>query len=407
MAVSDSTSATTIRARLLNANFVRALVVTFCYFMCIGMLQPELPRYIVGPLAGNGLAIGAAMTTFLFTACALRSVAGSVTMKYGNKRIIIVGCAIVALSILGYGQGGLPGLLAARAITGAGEALVYVGISALILDLAPANRAAEATSYFTVGLFGGLAVGPIVGEFLRQHLSYASVWIFAASCAAAAALATCTVHEAHSVPVRAKTVKLAAPRWRGSMRRVVQPDAIGPAILFAVSMIGYAGFNAFVPLYVGRVGMTSAGPVFALAAVVIIVLRLIGARIPTALGALRCSLASFALQGSGWLIVAEWTTRTGLFVGTGIAAVGVSLLYPALFTAAVNRAPRSERGFAIGTFTMLSDLAVGLGAVVLGGVVTFSGGNEQHAFEAACLVNVVCFVLLAVRRDLVASTRTG
>jgi MFS family permease len=191
------------------------------------------------------------------------------------------------------------------------------------------------------------------------------------------------------------------------VRRILQPDAIGPGSLFAISMIGYSGFMAYLPLYVARVGMSSAGPVFAESAVIIVVLRIAGAKVPAALGALRCSVASFALQAAGWILVAQWATQAGLYTGAAVAAVGISLLYPALFTASVDRAPAVERGYAIGTFTMLCDVAVGLGAVVVGAVVTLSSGNEQRAFQAAFVVNVVCLALVAVRRDLVATPDRG
>jgi MFS family permease len=281
---------------------------------------------------------------------------------------------------------------------------MYVGISALILDLAPADRASEATSYFTVGLFGGFALGPIVGETVRAHASYTMVWVTAAAFCVAAALLTRTIRHRHAVVPAVSADHRVASRAPGSARRILQRDAIGPAVLFAISMIGYFGFTAYLPLYVERVGLSTAGPVFAEAAVIIIVVRLVGARVPSVLGALRCSLASFALQAAGWMLIAEWATRTGLFLGVAIAAVGISLLYPALFTVSVDRAPAAERGYAIGTFTMLNDIAVGLGAVLLGTVVTLSGGNAQRAFQAAFVVNVVCFALLAIRRDLVATT---
>jgi MFS family permease len=392
------------RERLFTVDFAIALVVTLIYFTAVGILQPELPRYVVGPLDGNGVAIGATMATFLVTACIFRSVAGTISIKYGNKIAVAVGSGIAAISILGYGAGGLGGLLVARAVTGIGEAIMYVGIAALILDLAPVDRAAEATSYFTVGLFGGFAVGAVVGEAISGNHGYTAVWIAAAVLCAVASLLIATVRAKHVVVVAPPEELVVRTRSQASLRRILQPDAIGPGVLFAVSMIGYSGFVSYLPLYVERVGMTSAGPVFAESAVIIIILRVAGAKVPAALGALRCSLASFVLQAGGWIMAGEWTTRTGLFAGVALASMGISLLYPALFTASVDRAPAAERGYAIGTFTMLCDVAVGLGAVVLGGVVTLSDGNEQRAFQAAFVVNLLCFVLLAVRRELVATT---
>jgi hypothetical protein len=51
---------TTIRARLVTRDFVTALLVTLSYFTTVGILQPEIPRHVVGPLQGNGVAIGGA-----------------------------------------------------------------------------------------------------------------------------------------------------------------------------------------------------------------------------------------------------------------------------------------------------------------------------------------------------------
>ena len=55
-------------------------------------------------------------------------------------------------------------LIALRLATGVGEALVFVGSGTIVADIAPVDRRGEALSIYTIGVWGGLAIGPIVGR---------------------------------------------------------------------------------------------------------------------------------------------------------------------------------------------------------------------------------------------------
>ena len=62
----------------------------------------------------------------------------------------------------------------------------------------------------------------------------------------------------------------------------------------------------------------------------------------------------------------------------------MSLLYPALFSAALEDVPDHERSQAVGTFSLFFDLSQGIGAPLLGVVVALSG--ERAAFLVAALI---------------------
>ncbi len=78
-------------------------------------------------------------------------------------------------------------LVLARLLTGAGEAAMFVGVATAAQDLAPDHRRGEAASYFSVALYGGLAVGPPIGEALVTY-GFATLWIALAGCCACAAV---------------------------------------------------------------------------------------------------------------------------------------------------------------------------------------------------------------------------
>ena len=62
----------------------------------------------------------------------------------------------------------------------------------------------------------------------------------------------------------------------------------------------------------------------------------------------------------------------------------MSLLYPALFSAALESVPEHERSQAVGTFSLFFDLSQGIGAPLLGIVVALS--SERGAFAVSALI---------------------
>ena len=118
-----------------------------------------------------------------------------------------------------------------------------------------------------------------------------------------------------------------------------------------------------------------------------------GARLPDRLGWHRASTAALTALVAGGVVLGLWHSAAGVWVATVALAVGMSLLFPALFSLAVTRAPEEERSQAVGTFSVFFDLASGVGAPLLGIVVTLS--SEQGAFLVSGLVAAIGFYAIS------------
>src|SRR5439155_12119744 len=85
---------------------------------------------------------------------------------------------------------GMPVLIGFRLLTGVGEAFFFTGVATAINDLAPDERRGEAVSFFSLALWGGIAVGPVLGETILGRSHFHLVWwLTAGTGLAAAALA--------------------------------------------------------------------------------------------------------------------------------------------------------------------------------------------------------------------------
>lgn len=369
------------RDRLITAPFALVTACALAYFIAIGILAPVLPLYVEGPLRGGDVAIGVSVGAFSFAAAVLRPWIGRVGDRRGRRVLVIGGALVVGVSIAGYGLAtSLPLLIAMRLVTGIGEAALFVGAATAIQDLAPDSRRGEAASYFSVAIYGGLALGPALGERVLGADRYTSVWAVAAlSCAVAAVLAWWT-------PVG----KIGAPT---GPQRLLHPAALVPGSVLGLSLIGFAGFSTFVPLYVSDIGLDGSSQVFALYAGAVLAVRIVGARIPDAVGPVKTATVALICLTCGLAIMAVWQAPLGLYTGTIVFAGGSSLLFPALNVLVIDAAPANERSSAVATFSIFFDLSQGIGALVLGGVVAV--GGEPSAFAVGA---VLCLVALAVLR---------
>jgi MFS family permease len=355
---------------LLTAQFAVVLLASFAYFVAIGAMIPTVPRFIEGDLGGGGLQVGVGVGSLAVTAALLRPWVGRLGDTRGRRLLAVSGSAVVALSILSYAVATeLWMLVLARLLTGAGEAAMFVGVATAAQDLAPDHRRGEAASYFSVSLYGGLAVGPPFGEALVQH-GFTAVWVALGACSAFAAVISLWIP-------RGRTVA-AAPH-----RRFLQPDAVWPGLILFLGLIPFTAFAAFMPLFAEDLGQGSVGGVFGLYAGLVLVVRIVGARLPDRLGWRRGSTLALCAVTLGVLLIALWASVPAIWLGAVALGVGMSLLYPSLFTAVMAAAPEGERSHAVGTFSVFFDLSAGLGATFVGLVVSLTSYRGGFAAAAA------------------------
>jgi MFS family permease len=375
----------TSRPRLLTRPFLLIMLATFAYFTALHMTVPVIPRLVVGPLGGGDVAVGLAVGAFTLTAIGLRPLAGRLGDRRGRRILMVGGAAVVAVSVAGLLVAeSLTTVVALRLLFGVGEAGFFVGAASAVNDLAPEERRGEATSLFSLALFGGAAVGPVLGETLLTAVSFEAVWAVAAGLHAAAAVVALRMPDTRP---SGHEVEQAA--------RLVHRAALMPGTVLAANVFGLSAFIGFVTLYSLELGLSGSRFVFLVNAAIVLGIRSLGARIPDVVGPARTAKIALSCSSVGLAVIALWGSVTGLFVGVSILAVGTALAFPALMTLAVRGAPPAERGSVVGTFSAFFDLSFGLGAVALGTIASVFG--YRGAFAAAALGGAAGLTLLLLR----------
>ncbi len=357
--------------RMVTGRFLIVTLATFAYFLALGSLLPTIPTYVEDELGGNGFAVGLVVGSFAVSAAVVRPWAGRIGDRHGRRVLLSGGALLVGVTTLAYTQvDAIAALVALRLLTGIGEAAVFVGAATATQDMAPSHRRGEAASYFSVALYSGLALGPALGEHLADTSGYHRVWLVAGGASLVAAL------------LGLGTPHMPAPD-APRPTSLLHPAALAPGLVLMLGLIPFTGFAAFLAVYGPDVGLDDTGPVFFAYAGMVLAIRIFGAKLPDRLGWRRASTVALAMVGFGALVVAVWASVAAVWLAAGCLGVGMSLLYPALFSAALDGVPDHERSQAVGTFSLFFDLSQGIGAPVLGVVVALS--SERGAFAVAAL----------------------
>ncbi len=351
--------------RILTKPFVLTVLAEFAMCMSIGMLLVILPVFAHDELGAGSFGVALAVAAVSPMLLLFQPVAGRIGDRKGRRILIVAGALVASVSITAYTLAdSLETLIAFRLFTGVGEAMLLVGAATMVMDVTPEKRRGEALSLYSLGLWGGLALGPILGEAVLRDDHFDAVWLLAAGfCFTAAAIGLALPETA---PAR--------PPVEGYARsRLVHPAAVGPGLVLAVTVFGFAGLGTFAALYARQLGMDGAGAVFLVFSIVVVATRIVGRQIPDRLGPKRTSGTSLILISAGLLTIGVWNVPAGLFAGTVVLAFGQALAFPALMTLAVNGAPSSERSSVVGTFTAFTELGFAIGALSLGAIASAVG----------------------------------
>lgn len=344
-----------VDARVLTPAFAIVMAATTGIFTTFGVLVLSLPLYVRDELGRSDLAVGLAIGVASVGAIVASPLAGRLADRRGRRVLLAAGAAVMMAGYLALAlEPGLAALVPIRAVAGAAEAAFVVAAWTVAADLAPEARKGEAVSLATAGAYVGLAVGPVVGDFLVSSLGYSLVWVLSALVAAGAGAAALVLPE-----TRGDHGGEAPPGW------LPPRAALLPGLVLLLALLGFGGFNAFAALHAREVGLERPGVVFAVFAGIIVAVRVFGRTIPDRLGARAAATAACTAVASGLLLIAAWQTVPGLLVGAAVFAAGQALAYPAVALLASARAPAAEQSATFGAVIAFVDIALLSGALVL------------------------------------------
>jgi len=370
--------------KILTRDFVLGFFAQFTFISVFYILIPTLPIYLLR-LGSEETEIGVLIGIFFVSSLVLRPFVGKALLRIPEKKFMIAGTLLFVLTSLAYlwAPPFWPFFIV-RVFQGIGLALFHTASFTLIANISPEAHRGQTLSYFFLAPNISLALIPSLGMFLIDHFDFPLLfWV-------CLAISLCSLFITSKLERREVTALKDSYTESGPF---LSWEAVPPSIIAFFSFTAWGALTAFFPLYALIHGVANSGLFFTAIAVMVFLGRAFGGRILDLYSRDRVIPSLLAMSVISMIILA-FSKNLSMFILVGVIwGIGSGLLTPAVMVYALDRAG-SSKGPAVGTYTLLSDLGLGLGPVIMGIVIRLS----SYPIMFLCLaltgvINLIYFYL--------------
>jgi MFS family permease len=355
----------------------RIVGAAFVGMLGFGAVIPMLPVYLHEQAGASTFLTG--LLVGLSSAFALlgRLLAGKTADRKGRRIALLLGMAFCAVAgVLYLPMFGLAAMAAGRVLHGLGEGFFVTAAVAWAVDVAPDNRRAQTLGYLSSGIWGGVSIGPAIGQALGTMPSVA-LFLTASSIAVMAIVFVIDEH----------------PRPHGHVSsRWFPPPVLLPGIVLGLGNVTYAAMAGFLILLLHHRGHGTAWA-FSAFAVAVLFGRAAFGGLPDRMGPRRSLLAGYVLLALGLIAIVaglswQFDVPAALLIG-----LGYSFPWPALASVVVSQVPVSERAMALGALNAFYDLFVAGSSAVAGAAAGRWGFTAPFWIALGCVAAATVMVL--------------
>lgn len=369
------------------------------------------------------------VNAYTLSLAVLLVVGGRLGDIFGRRRIFLIGVTIFALSSAAIGLAPTDlALVIGRVVQGVGAALMMPATLSIVTNAFPPHERGRALGTWAGVSALALAIGPVVGGFLTEEVSWRAIFFLNLPVAAAAiAMTLFSTHESRDETVGRSidyagivtlTIGLTGlvlaliegNRWGWGSARIVGLLVIAVAALAAfvrielrsrAPMVDFSFFRSrqfagaasvgfivsfgmmavffFTALYMQNVlgySALQAGVRFLPMTLVLIVMGPVAGRLTDRIGPKPLLIAGMAIVGISqiWQSTLDASTGYGFLLPSFILlGVGIGLVMSPMTTAAMNAVDRTKAGVASGVLSMGRMVGSTFGVAVFGAVVAGVG----------------------------------
>lgn len=358
-----------------GARFWLLIGATFLGFLGMGTVLPGLGPHVRHDLGGTDATVGFVIGTFSLVALLSRFFSGNLADRRGRKVAFLAGLFSCALAGVAYLLPlGIGGAYLGRALQGFGEACLYTGAAAWVVEVGGVRRSGQALGYLSSGIWGGISAGPVIGHWLGSFERAAMMQTVAALSAFA---------------LLSRVREDYVPHPHPSTRRWLPKSLIAPGLALGFVNVHYPVIAGFLILHLAQFG--TAGPAaFSAYALVILVSRFFLGGLPDRIHPGITFYGGIAAMAVGLLALASGPTFFWAIAATALLGFGFSFPWSSVASTVLRKTPDREHGSAVSVLSAFFDLFVGMSSFAAGGMA------KQFGYSAAFVMAAVALVAAAV-----------
>jgi predicted MFS family arabinose efflux permease len=363
--------------KILTRDFVLCFFAQIAFSSVFFILIPTIPIYL-SRLGSTDAGIGVLVGVLSVSSLILRPLVGRALLRIPEKKFMIVGSLLYALSSIAYlfAEPFWP-ILIVRVFQGIGLAVFQTASFTLITRISPDAHRGQSLSYFYLAINIAFALGPSLGMYVMTLFDFTTLFLVCTGLSLLSLLITLKLGKIQGVPLESDSLK---------DQPFISREALPPAIMAFMGSIIWGAVTAFFPLYALGHGVANPGLFFAALAFTLIFGRALGGKILDLYNREKLILPCLVAQIIAMSILTFSTTLPMFILVAVVWGIGNAFFYPTLVAYAIDLGG-SSRSPAIGTYLALSDFGSGMGSVIMGIVLQLS--NYQTMFLALVLTGLI------------------
>ena len=373
---------------LWTPSFILACVANFLLGMSFYLLMPTLPFHLTEALQADAATVGLILSSYVLAALLVRPFSGFIVDRFNAKHAYLVALGAYVLCTAGYlGAQTVLAFIVVRLGIGLTFAVLSTASNTQAIDIVPSARRGEGIGFFGLMSSLAMALGPMAGLWLMDHVPFE--WIFYAAVAAGAGgwLFACLVHSPRKQRATVATVL--------SLDRFLLVKGVPLALNLALIGLGYGMVLAFAAIHGKQVGVSNTGMFFTLMAVGMMISRAFSGRLLDGGRVVLATNGGTAVVVAGLLAMAAAQGPWLYFCSGVLVGFGFGVIYPAYQTMMVSLGGHAQRGTAVATYFSALDVGIGLGMLVSGVIAARIG--LAAAFASGALLAAVAGMVFAGR----------
>jgi MFS family permease len=356
---------------------------TFTVFASVFQLLPVAPYRMLA--LGGSTAVAGLFHGFLTFSSALSGpVTGVVSDRIGHRPMLIGVSLVLAAFAVSYAFiTDYRILLAVVVVHGVVWSGLLAASGAYMTSVIPAGRRAEGLSYWGLSTVLAIGIAPALGFWVYHHGWFVLCFELAALNLLMAVIAWSLPDDSHEPAVAdgdGSSESVEALTIGNFVRSHIEWRVFKLAVTTALIAFGYGALTSFSALFADHLGVAPRSLFLSVAAIAIVLGRLLVGRALDAIGPRRVLIPCLVVPAFGLLLFALAQGPVTLVLSGLVFGAGFGLMHPAFTSYVLAHVPARRRGAAFGAMLAAFDTGIGMGASLLGFVI------HVYGFRVAFLI---------------------
>lgn len=337
---------------------------------------------------------------YIFGGLCSRIYSGNALEKIGWRKTALIFMSIHFMACLMYFiADDVVLLLIVRFIHGIGFGASANAIVTIATAILPKKRFGESFGYFMLGTTIAVGIGPYIGGLLYDLYGSAGCFAAAGIFSAIALMCIYLIDTGQFDPANNKKSSDNDEKTYFGLEKVFEFSAIPVSFFTALTSLGYVAILSFYRLYAAEVNLVSVFSwFFIIYSVVLLISRPLAGKIQDKYGDMLICAAGIIAQAVGLFLIAWMPSALTVVICAVCAALGFGTLNSACTTIVTRNTPQNRRSYAVSTFFIFCDAAMGFGPAFLG-MFAFNGYALIYFVSSLITLIALPFCIYSLRKN--------